>query len=91
MVDFPGGGYICMNPQHHEERLRQLAKEMQKPVLAVDYCKAPEYPYPSPWRNVSTSTVPCTRPLERSLACPALPISASSSLVIVQVVTWPLA
>lgn len=46
VLDLPGGGYICMNPQHHEERLRQLAKEMQKPVLAVDYCKAPEYPYP---------------------------------------------
>lgn len=46
VVDFCGGGYICMNPQHHEERLRQLAKHMQKPVLAVDYCKAPEYPYP---------------------------------------------
>ena len=46
VLDFCGGGYICMNPQHHEERLRQLAKEMQKPVLCVDYCKAPEYPYP---------------------------------------------
>ncbi|SJX62317.1 related to hormone-sensitive lipase [Sporisorium reilianum f. sp. reilianum] len=46
VVDICGGGYICMNPQHHEERLRQLAKEMQKPVLCVDYCKAPEYPYP---------------------------------------------
>ncbi|TKY86502.1 hypothetical protein EX895_004651 [Sporisorium graminicola] len=46
VLDICGGGYICMNPQHHEERLRQLAKEMQKPVLSVDYCKAPEYPYP---------------------------------------------
>ncbi|KAJ9476285.1 Alpha/beta hydrolase fold domain containing protein [Pseudozyma hubeiensis] len=46
VLDFCGGGYICMNPQHHEERLRQLAKQMQKPVLCVDYCKAPEYPYP---------------------------------------------
>ncbi len=46
VLDFCGGGYICMSPQHHEERLRQLAKQMQKPVLAVDYCKAPEYPYP---------------------------------------------
>ncbi|PWN50988.1 alpha/beta-hydrolase [Violaceomyces palustris] len=46
MVDFCGGGFICMSPQHHEERLRQLAREMGKPVLAIDYCKAPEYPYP---------------------------------------------
>lgn len=35
-----------MNPLHHEERLRQLAKEVQRPILAIDYCKAPEYPYP---------------------------------------------
>lgn len=46
VLDFCGGGYICMDPRHHEERLRQLAKQMQKPVLCVDYCKAPEYPYP---------------------------------------------
>lgn len=45
-LDFPGGGFICMNPLHHEERLRQIAREVQRPVLAVDYCKAPEYPYP---------------------------------------------
>lgn len=32
--------------RHHEERLRQVAKETGRPVLAVDYCKAPEYPYP---------------------------------------------
>lgn len=45
-LDFPGGGFICMNPLHHEERLRQLAKEVGKPILAIDYCKAPEYPFP---------------------------------------------
>lgn len=45
-LDFPGGGFICMNPLHHEERLRQLAKEVRKPILAIDYCKAPEYPFP---------------------------------------------
>lgn len=45
-LDFPGGGFICMSPRDHEERLRQLAKEMERPVLAIDYCKAPEYPYP---------------------------------------------
>ncbi|SPO38009.1 related to hormone-sensitive lipase [Pseudozyma flocculosa] len=46
VIDFCGGGFVSMNPQHHEERLRQLAKQMHKPVLAIDYCKAPEYPYP---------------------------------------------
>lgn len=46
VVDFVGGGFVCMDPRHHEERLRQTAKELQKPVLAVDYCKAPEFPFP---------------------------------------------
>lgn len=35
-----------MTPQHHEERLRQLAKEMGKPVLSIDYGKSPEYIFP---------------------------------------------
>lgn len=35
-----------ISTRHHEERLRQIAKETGRPVLAVDYCKAPEYPYP---------------------------------------------
>ena len=45
-LDICGGGYICMTPEHHEERLRQLAKETRRPVLAINYCKAPEHPYP---------------------------------------------
>jgi hypothetical protein len=35
-----------MTPQHHEERLRMWAVRTGKPVLAIDYGKAPEYPYP---------------------------------------------
>jgi acetyl esterase/lipase len=46
VIDFVGGGFVSMDPRHHEERLRQTAKELKRPVLAVDYCKAPEYPYP---------------------------------------------
>lgn len=46
IIDFVGGGFVSMDPRHHEERLRQTAKEVKRPVLAVDYCKAPEYPYP---------------------------------------------
>ncbi len=45
-LDIPGGGFICMTPEHHEERLRQLAKETQRPILALNYCKAPEHPFP---------------------------------------------
>ncbi|AFR93202.2 hormone-sensitive lipase [Cryptococcus neoformans C23] len=46
IVDFPGGGFIAMGPECHEERLRIWAKRTGKPVLGVDYGKAPEYPYP---------------------------------------------
>ncbi|KAG8745943.1 hypothetical protein FRC12_014411 [Ceratobasidium sp. 428] len=46
ILDFPGGGFICMTPLDHEERLRRWAIRTGRPVLAVDYHKAPEYPYP---------------------------------------------
>ncbi len=46
VFDIPGGGFICMNPEHHEERLIRWTKQIGKPILSVDYGKAPEYPYP---------------------------------------------
>ncbi|KAE8211929.1 hypothetical protein CF327_g4363 [Tilletia walkeri] len=46
ILDIPGGGFISMDPRHHEERLRALAKQTRRPVLAVNYCKAPEFPFP---------------------------------------------
>lgn len=42
ILDFPGGGFICMSPLDHEERLRRWAIRSKRPVLAVDYHKAPE-------------------------------------------------
>ncbi|KAF5370750.1 hypothetical protein D9758_001917 [Tetrapyrgos nigripes] len=46
ILDYPGGGFVAMNPAHHEERLRMWAVSTRRPVLAIDYGKAPEYPYP---------------------------------------------
>lgn len=46
ILDFPGGGFVAMTPEHHEERLRMWAVSTGRPVLAVEYGKAPEYPYP---------------------------------------------
>ncbi|KAH0588932.1 Hormone-sensitive lipase [Termitomyces sp. J132] len=46
ILDFPGGGFVAMSPEHHEERLRMWAVKTGKPVLSIDYGKAPEYPYP---------------------------------------------
>jgi acetyl esterase/lipase len=42
ILDFPGGGFVAMGPEHHEERLRRWTKRTGKPVLAIDYGKAPE-------------------------------------------------
>lgn len=42
VVDFPGGGFVAMGPECHEERLRRWARRMNKPVLGVNYGKAPE-------------------------------------------------
>ncbi|KAF9454042.1 alpha/beta-hydrolase [Macrolepiota fuliginosa MF-IS2] len=46
ILDFPGGGFVAMTPEHHEERLRLWAVSSGKPILSIDYGKAPEYPYP---------------------------------------------
>ncbi|KAF9482153.1 alpha/beta-hydrolase [Pholiota conissans] len=46
ILEFPGGGFVAMTPEHHEERLRMWAVSTGRPVLAIDYGKAPEYPYP---------------------------------------------
>lgn len=35
-----------MNPAHHEERLRRWAIQTGRPVLSVDYGKAPERRHP---------------------------------------------
>jgi acetyl esterase/lipase len=42
ILDFPGGGFVAMTPEHHDERLRSWALRTGKPVLSVDYGKAPE-------------------------------------------------
>ena len=42
IMDFPGGGFVAMGPECHEERLRIWAKRTGKPVLSVNYGKAPE-------------------------------------------------
>lgn len=42
ILDFPGGGFVAMTPEHHEERLRMWAVRTGRPVVSVDYGKAPE-------------------------------------------------
>lgn len=46
ILDFPGGGFVAMNPRHHDDKLLAWSGRTGLPVLSLDYKKAPEYPYP---------------------------------------------
>lgn len=41
ILDIPGGGFVCMAPNHHDERLHHWAKRKGWAILALDYAKAP--------------------------------------------------
>ncbi|KAJ6625455.1 hormone-sensitive lipase [Mycena sp. CBHHK59/15] len=62
VLDFPGGGFVAMSPEHHEERLRMWAITTGKPVLSIDYGKAPECATTSPHTlaviNISSDPYP---------------------------------
>ena len=42
IIDCAGGGFVAMGPECHEERLRRWAKRTGKPIISIDYGKAPE-------------------------------------------------
>lgn len=46
LLDYPGGGFIAMAPQHHADYLSFWSIALSVPVLSVTYRKAPEYPFP---------------------------------------------
>jgi acetyl esterase/lipase len=46
IMDVPGGGFVAMNPRNHDDKLLAWAGKTGIPVLALDYKKAPEFPYP---------------------------------------------
>jgi acetyl esterase/lipase len=46
VLDVPGGGYVAMTPRSADDRLLAWAGRTGVPVLALDYQKAPEFPYP---------------------------------------------
>ncbi|KAK3675080.1 hypothetical protein LTR78_005014 [Recurvomyces mirabilis] len=46
VFDVPGGGFVAMDPRCHDDKLMAWAAKLGLPVLALDYQKAPEYPYP---------------------------------------------
>ena len=46
IMDVPGGGFVAMNPRHHDDKLMAWSAKTGLPVLSLDYRKAPEHPYP---------------------------------------------
>jgi acetyl esterase/lipase len=46
VLDVPGGGFVAMDPRCHDDLLFSWAAKTGLPVLALDYKKAPEFPYP---------------------------------------------
>lgn len=46
VLDIPGGGFVAMDPRGHDDKLLAWAGRTGLPVLALNYKKAPEHPYP---------------------------------------------
>lgn len=46
ILDIPGGGFVAMDPRCHDDKLIGWAGRTGLPILALDYRKAPEHPYP---------------------------------------------
>ncbi|KAI8913391.1 Alpha/Beta hydrolase protein [Gorgonomyces haynaldii] len=42
----PGGGFVAVKPENHDAYLSQWARLSKLPIVAIDYAKAPEFPYP---------------------------------------------
>ncbi|KAL2265751.1 hypothetical protein VTJ83DRAFT_6851 [Remersonia thermophila] len=46
VLDIPGGGFVAMDPRCNDDKLFAWAAKTGRPVISLDYRKAPEYPYP---------------------------------------------
>jgi hypothetical protein len=41
-----GGGFVAMNPKHHDEYFSNWSRNLGVPLVSINYKKAPEYPFP---------------------------------------------
>ncbi|KAL7381786.1 hypothetical protein ABVT39_011252 [Epinephelus coioides] len=46
LIHFHGGGFVAQTSKSHENYLRNWSKELNVPVLSVDYSLSPEAPFP---------------------------------------------
>lgn len=49
LLHYHGGGWVYMNLETHDGYCRMLANRARVAVLAVEYRKAPEHPFPTPF------------------------------------------
>ncbi|KAG8004938.1 Hormone-sensitive lipase, partial [Nibea albiflora] len=46
LIHFHGGGFVAQTSRSHENYLRTWSKELNVPILSVDYSLSPEAPFP---------------------------------------------
>ncbi|KAK1151841.1 hormone-sensitive lipase [Acipenser oxyrinchus oxyrinchus] len=46
LVHFHGGGFVAQTSKSHEPYLKSWARELDTPILSIDYSLAPEAPFP---------------------------------------------
>ncbi|XP_034017365.1 lipase, hormone-sensitive a [Thalassophryne amazonica] len=46
LIHFHGGGFVAQTSKSHENYLRSWSKELNVPILSVDYSLSPEAPFP---------------------------------------------
>ncbi|XP_071355910.1 lipase, hormone-sensitive a isoform X2 [Trachinotus anak] len=46
LIHFHGGGFVAQTSRSHENYIRNWSKELNVPVLSVDYSLSPEAPFP---------------------------------------------
>ncbi|RKO96508.1 alpha/beta-hydrolase, partial [Caulochytrium protostelioides] len=46
ILQCPGGGFVAMNPTCHDDWTSTLAQRTGRPIVGLDYGKAPQYPFP---------------------------------------------
>jgi hormone-sensitive lipase len=52
IIHVHGGGFVSMSSSSHENYLRKWCKELEIPVISIDYGLAPENPFPKPLDDV---------------------------------------
>lgn len=55
LVYLHGGGWVCGDLRSHDRLCRRLAADGRQVVVAVDYRRAPEHPYPAALHDVVTA------------------------------------